>query len=279
MLSNSDLFSARPCDKHGNFLNGEPPPQYQPRNPNDWTPFTSRLQFETAEFLFQRVKMSAGNIDMLMELWAAGMATHGDEPPFADHCDLYETIDVIQVGGDVPWQQFEISYNGERPATDVPSWMEHSYEVYFRDPRQLLLEVLANPSFANDFDYTPMQQFTPDGTRRYENFMSGDWAWKQAVWLSRFGLSPSPLILASNQDIISAEIPDADGAMFVPVLVGSDVTTASVATGQNDYWPLYASVGNIHNNICRGHGNGLILIGFLAIPKSKQTYKHVLRLH
>ena len=67
--------------------------------------------------------------------------------------------------------------------------------------------------------------------------------------------------------------------MFVPVLIGSDVTTASVATGQTDYWPLYASVGNIHNNIRCGHGNGLVLVGFLAIPKSKHliylTYARV----
>jgi len=94
-----------------------------------------------------------------------------------------------------------------------------------------------------------------------------------------FGLSPLILVLCT-QDIISAEIPDADGAMFVPVLIGSDVITASVATGQTDYWPLYALVGNVHNNICRGHGNGLVLVGFLAIPKSKQLiYKDIMSYH
>jgi hypothetical protein len=58
--------------------------------------------------------------------------------------------------------------------------------------------------------------------------------------------------------------------MFVPIMVGSDKTTVSVATGQNDYWPLYASVGNIHNGARRSHGSGLVLVGFLAIPKSKR---------
>lgn len=70
------------------------------------------------------------------------------------------------------------------------------------------------------------------------------------------------------QDIISAEIPDANGAMFVPVIMGSDKTTVSVATGNNEYWLLYASIGNIHNNIRRAHGGGLVFVGFLAIPKS-----------
>jgi len=57
--------------------------------------------------------------------------------------------------------------------------------------------------------------------------------------------------------------------MFVPFILGSDKTTVSVATGQVEYWPVYRSIGNIHNNMHRAHGDGLVLIGFLAIPKSK----------
>lgn len=57
--------------------------------------------------------------------------------------------------------------------------------------------------------------------------------------------------------------------MFVPVIVGSDKTIASTGTGNVEYWPVYGSVGNIHNNIRRAHGDGLVLLGFLAIPKSK----------
>ena len=78
------------------------------------------------------------------------------------------------------------------------------------------------------------------------------------------------LILIFAQDIISASIPDTNGCMFVPFMMGSDKTTTSAATGQVDYWPLYGSIGNIHNNVRRGHGSGLVLIGFLAIPKSKE---------
>jgi len=59
------------------------------------------------------------------------------------------------------------------------------------------------------------------------------------------------------------------GSTFVPIILGSDKTTVSVATGQNEYYPLYASIGNIHNNVRRAHRNALALIGFLAIPKSK----------
>src|SRR5260221_5311632 len=57
--------------------------------------------------------------------------------------------------------------------------------------------------------------------------------------------------------------------MFVPIILGSDKTTVSVATGHTEYWPLYASIGNIHNSSRRAHGSGLVLVAFLAIPKSK----------
>ena len=56
--------------------------------------------------------------------------------------------------------------------------------------------------------------------------------------------------------------------MFVPIILSSDKTTISIATGQVEYWPLYGSIGNIHNNIWHAHGDGLVLIGFLSIPKS-----------
>ena len=60
--------------------------------------------------------------------------------------------------------------------------------------------------------------------------------------------------------------------MFVPVILGSDKMTVSVATGHSEYWPLYASIGNIHNNVRRAHGSGLVFVGFLAIPKSNLSY-------
>ena len=57
--------------------------------------------------------------------------------------------------------------------------------------------------------------------------------------------------------------------MFVPLILGSDKTTVSVGTGNNEYWPLYLSIGNIHGNVRHAHQNGLVLLGFLAIPKSE----------
>jgi hypothetical protein len=64
--------------------------------------------------------------------------------------------------------------------------------------------------------------------------------------------------------------------MFVPIVLGSDKTTVSVATGHNQYWPVYMSIGNIHNNVRRAHRNGVVLLGFLAIPAGKYIFQHLL---
>lgn len=55
----------------------------------------------------------------------------------------------------------------------------------------------------------------------------------------------------------------------MPVILGSDKTTVSVATGANDYYPLYVSIGNVRNNVRRAHRDAVAIIGFLAMPKSK----------
>ena len=60
------------------------------------------------------------------------------------------------------------------------------------------------------------------------------------------------------------------GATFIPIIIGSDKTTTSVATGQHEYHPVYLSVGNVQNRIRRAHKDALVLIGFLPIPKGER---------
>ena len=68
-----------------------------------------------------------------------------------------------------------------------------------------------------------------------------------------------------TQDTI-AEDPDTHGSMFVPIVLGSDKTICSVATGHTEYYPLYASIGNVQNHVRRAHRNAVSVVGFLAIP-------------
>lgn len=55
--------------------------------------------------------------------------------------------------------------------------------------------------------------------------------------------------------------------MFVPVVAGSEKTTVSVATGHQEYHPVYISPGGLSNTARRGHSNSVLPLAFLPIPK------------
>ena len=56
--------------------------------------------------------------------------------------------------------------------------------------------------------------------------------------------------------------------MVVPLLLGNDKTLASNVTSQNEFHPLYHSLGNIKNAVRCAHQDAVVPIGFLPIPKS-----------
>jgi hypothetical protein len=66
-------------------------------------------------------------------------------------------------------------------------------------------------------------------------------------------------LMVTLQDVI-AEDASTHGSMFVPVILGSDKTTVSVATCQNEYYPLYISNGIVHNSVRRAHKNAVSLL-------------------
>ena len=68
----------------------------------------------------------------------------------------------------------------------------------------------------------------------------------------------------------AAKDPTTHGAMLIPIILGSDKTIASMGTGHVEYYPLYMSIGNLHNDAQRAHRRGVCVIGFLAIPKCKK---------
>lgn len=189
------LLVGRICDESGNDIPPDtpPPPRNSDTGPDDWTPYGNHLQFEVADFLFRRNQMSAGNINFLLSLWAASLAIHGDEPPFSNATHVYDTIDSTPLG-DVAWESFSLQYNETQSADIVLSWMQAEYDIWFRNPRALVHNLLSNPDFKSDFDYAPFQERTTDGVHRFHDFMSANWAWSQAVCL-RYGLFDSLIVL------------------------------------------------------------------------------------
>ena len=204
------------------------------------------------------------NTDQLLSLWSATLAPHADVPPITDHCDLHAQIYSIKLGS-VSWESWTGRYQGHQPKNSVaPSWMDEEYHLWYQDPRKVVRNILSNPDFNTALDYVPYHKFC-DGKRRYCDFMSGNWAWNQCVSVA-LGERPRPLCSSLSQDTIALN-PRMHRCMFAPIILGSDKTTVSVATGQNEYYPVYLSIGNIHNNIRRAHRGALVLIRFLPIPK------------
>ncbi|KIO14690.1 hypothetical protein M404DRAFT_118735 [Pisolithus tinctorius Marx 270] len=223
-------------------------------------PFTSWAQFELAEFLYKSVQMSAGKTDMLMNILAS-LYNHQDLP-FASHDELYKSIDAIPYG-DCPWQSFSVKYSGPLPK-DPPSWMLADYDVWYQDLLSLLEQQFGNPEFADAINYAAKVSFTDvltdeNGQCEVCDLMSGQWAWDQ-----------SELI---------AQDPDMHGATFAPIILGSDKTMVSIGTGNMEYYPIYISLGNIHNCVHCSHGSALSILAFLSIPKTGPTHKDDIDFH
>ncbi|KAF7372543.1 hypothetical protein MVEN_00116600 [Mycena venus] len=226
------ILDGTPCDADGNDLPpGAAPPLWEERAADDYSPFTSRAEFEFAEFFISLYQ--------------------GMDPPFADHKDLYATIDAIQQG-DIPWESFSVKYTGQLPETGpVPVWITETFEVWFRSPLAVFEKQLANPDFKDETDWAPKRIFK-DGKRQCIDLFSGNWVWEQA-------------------DKIAAD-PECHGAMYVPGVFGSDKTTVSVGTGNTEFYPFYGGVGNVHNGTRKAHREALSVMAFLSIPKTTRQY-------
>ncbi|KAI6155534.1 hypothetical protein BKA82DRAFT_4326700 [Pisolithus tinctorius] len=247
-------LDARRCDAEGNFLpdDAPPPPRVQ-KSLDDWTPYHNRLEFKLTDFLFTHAEMSAKKLDMLLEIWAASLLALGGDLLFNNHAELYRVIDSTCVS-EVPWEDFTIRYTAEVRDEETAPWMFDNYDVWYRDPQKVIHNILASSDLAAEMDYVPYREYDATNNERcWQDFMSGNWAWEEA-------------------DRIIHEFPMTGGATLVPIILGSDKTTVSVATGQTDYYPLYLSIGNVHNTVRCAHHNTVVLIAFLTMPKTTREH-------
>jgi len=123
--------------------------------------------------------MSASHVDELMELWALSLQKHGELGPFSSYENMYAIIDSTEFG-DVPWKCFAMSYSGEIQPNDA-SWKSQEYDVWFRDPDVVIQRMLENPDFHGQFDYAPYIDLDKSGKRRWNDFMTGNYAWRHSV--------------------------------------------------------------------------------------------------
>ncbi|RPD54101.1 hypothetical protein L226DRAFT_548363 [Lentinus tigrinus ALCF2SS1-7] len=241
-------LNARPCNVHGNFLPaGVPPP---PREEvDDWWPFSSRAHFEFADWHYQKVQTSVGDLDTLLKNLAAQKALETGNAHaaamFDSANDLLATIDAIPYG-ELAWTTFNIRYTG--PVTPhTPAWKLKTYTIHTRNALHVAEDIAGSADFDGRWDYVPYEEYNTPGCRRFSDVMSGTWAFKKGT------------TLAANADYA--------GSMLTPVIIGTDKTTVSVATGHQEFHPVYLSLGNVHNTMRRAHRNAVVPLAFLAIPK------------
>lgn len=122
----------------------------------------------------------------------------------------------------------------------------------------------------SEIDYAAFQEFDANSTRIYKDFMSANWAYDQSVSLHLIIPLCIYLYVCLNE---IANDPETHSSTFVPIILGSDKTIVSVAAGNNKYYPLYLSIGNVRNSARRAHRDALVLVGFLAIPKGMSSSK------
>ncbi|KAL1740672.1 hypothetical protein HDZ31DRAFT_47033 [Schizophyllum fasciatum] len=250
-----------PCDASGRFLPPGAAPSTPPRPPSPpadvtddaaWHPFRARTEFDFAQYHFVEQQTSVQGIKQALDHWTATLLPYGAQAPWKNEKEMYATIDAIQ-GGSSPWTCVKMRYTGALPAGVPPRWMMEEYELYTRDSRMLLQQQLRSDQFQASLTPAPYRQFNNAGDRVLSNFMSGDWAWEQADEI--------------------AKDPGTHGSMFVAVIGGSDKTTVSVATGHQEYHPVYMSPGCITNTARRGHGKGVLPVAMLPIPKANKRQR------
>jgi len=115
--------------------------------------------------------MSASNINLLLNIWAATLTLHNNDPPFHNHTDLYNIIDSTPIG-DVPWESFIVKYDGDIPNSERSPWMDEEFEVWFCNPRELIHNMLTNPDFDSELMFTCQEYIY--NMHSTSQFMCGD---------------------------------------------------------------------------------------------------------
>ena len=148
--------------------------------------------------------MSTSKVNTLLDLWASSLYPHGASPPFTDHRHMLNTIDLMTVG-DVWWQSLSVRYTGEIPEIDPRLGCHKNTTSGFETLVLLCIKYLLI-LVLRMVDLCPFQEYTTDDQiQQYKDFMSGDWAWDQAVcfltlfwsyWLTHANRTPYPRMRA-----------------------------------------------------------------------------------
>ncbi|KAH7102016.1 hypothetical protein BKA62DRAFT_617982 [Auriculariales sp. MPI-PUGE-AT-0066] len=119
------------------------------------------------------------------------------------------------------------------------------FDLYFRNPLDVIGDLLADPTFADHMSFAPQHRYTDESRtcRQYSEMSSGNWWWKT-----------------------QAKLPQ--GATVLPIIVASDKTQLTSFTGKHECYPVYITIGNISKDVRRAPSmRAMRLIGYLPAGK------------
>lgn len=141
------------------------------------------MHFEFAEWHFEKVQTSRGDLNEILRNYAAQRVLETGNPhaeaPFQSADDMYATLDSIPYG-EAAWTTFNLRYTGPI-SPDTPSWKLQTYTIYTRNTLRVAEGIAACSDFIGRWDYAPYEEYSAPGCRQFSNVMSGTWAFKKAV--------------------------------------------------------------------------------------------------
>ncbi|KAH9962470.1 hypothetical protein BJV74DRAFT_753248, partial [Russula compacta] len=152
-------------------------------------------------------------------------------------------IDATEAG-DVPWQAFAITYDGEVP-DNPPIGCPHHMKCSTVTLLLVMESQIGNHNFRNRW-IMHEASIQPNGHG------------SSVILCWGLGMGASDIIVKDSE---------AHGAMFAPMILGSDKTTVSVTTGHKNTTHSTLELG-MPKSCSASAPNALAVVGFLAIPKS-----------
>ncbi|KAG8909122.1 hypothetical protein FRC02_007985, partial [Tulasnella sp. 418] len=217
-----------------------------------WSPFEDHEEWELAEWLALS-SLSQTEIDNYLKLKITRDRT---TPSFKNNRSLQSKLD--QLPKCTPFTYTSIKVTGDiKDENGVP--LEEDIELWYRDPLELIREIMGNAALAEEMRYEPVKVFNKSRSERYYDEMwTADWWWLTQGKLKK-------------------------GATIAPVILSSDKTKLSVFSGDKVAWPIYITIGNVPKGIRRRPSKyATLLLGYLPTSKlecftparrSKEGYK------
>ena len=235
-----------PCNLQGNYLPDRAlPPPWDHLAPDDWCPYDNCPCFKLANLLYCHNQMLGSHISDLMQIWATTLS-NDHNPPFASKEDLYNTLTLLKLA---------IHHGSRSQYLIMVNWMTemlHPGRLLHMMYGTGILKMSSKVSYQilillfHTKGNSGCEDQSPSVPKFYVRMLV--LAYSHA--LVSFHLKICLLMILQDQ---IAENEHNHGAILCPIILGSDKTTVSVATGHNEYYPLYMSKDLIHNDVHQAH--------------------------